>query len=110
MNDTMLLRTLKIIGWILFGLLAGATLALVLGYPVMWLWNWLMPELFHLPKVTHWQAVGLLILCHLLFKGQQFAPHQRERRSGSSWNLFAERVRDSMKSLDNGGEAQYRQT
>ena len=35
----------------------------------MWLWNWLMPVIFKLPVITFWQAVGLLILSHILFKG-----------------------------------------
>jgi len=35
----------------------------------MWLWNWLMPAIFRLPSIGFWQAVGLLILSHILFKG-----------------------------------------
>jgi hypothetical protein len=34
----------------------------------MLLWNWLMPELFGLSKVTFWQAIGLNILCTILFR------------------------------------------
>lgn len=36
--------------------------------PVYFLWNWLMPKLFHLPVITLWQSLGLAILCSLLFK------------------------------------------
>lgn len=43
--------------------------ALVLGLPVMWLWNSTMPELFSVTTITFWQAVRLNILCGLLFKG-----------------------------------------
>jgi len=32
------------------------------------LWNWLMPELFHLPVVTFWQALGITTLANILFK------------------------------------------
>ena len=39
------------------------------GTVTMWLWNWLMPEIFKLPTIGFWQAVGMLILAHLLFKG-----------------------------------------
>ena len=35
----------------------------------MWLWNWLMPAIFKLPAITFWQAAGILILSHILFKG-----------------------------------------
>ena len=36
---------------------------------VMWLWNWLMPGIFKLPGIGFWQALGLLALSHILFKG-----------------------------------------
>lgn len=39
----------------------------VLGGCIMWLWNWLMPTIFGLPTLTIWQAMGLLLLCRLLF-------------------------------------------
>jgi hypothetical protein len=36
---------------------------------VMLLWNALMPAIFHLPAITWPQALGLLILCKILFGG-----------------------------------------
>jgi hypothetical protein len=45
-----------------------AIIVVLLGYPVMLLWNWLMPELFGLSEVTFWQAIGLNILCTILFR------------------------------------------
>lgn len=39
------------------------------GFITMHLWNWLMPLLFHLPTITFWQTVGLLILSRLLLGG-----------------------------------------
>ena len=42
---------------------------LVFGSIVMLLWNALMPVLFHLPVVTFWQALGLLVLTKILFSG-----------------------------------------
>ncbi len=47
----------------------GAML-LVIGiftFPVMWLWNGLMPTLFGLKTITFLQALGLGVLCRLLF-------------------------------------------
>ncbi|MGB2867947.1 MAG: hypothetical protein WBD36_05815 [Bacteroidota bacterium] len=41
----------------------------VLGFVVMSLWNWLVPELFHGPVLTFWQSVGLLALSHILLRG-----------------------------------------
>lgn len=43
--------------------------AALFGCVVMVLWNWLMPELFGLPFISFWQAVGLLLLCKILFGG-----------------------------------------
>jgi hypothetical protein len=37
------------------------------GYATMLLWNALIPDLFHGPFLTFWQAVGLLVLSHILF-------------------------------------------
>lgn len=39
------------------------------GYVTMWLWNWLMPEIFKLPAIGFWQAIGLLLLSQILLKG-----------------------------------------
>ena len=41
--------------------------ALVIGLPMMLLWNWLMPTIFGLTKITFWQAVGVNILSYMLF-------------------------------------------
>ena len=41
----------------------------VLSFVVMSLWNAIIPTLFHLPTLQFWQAVGLLILCRILFGG-----------------------------------------
>jgi hypothetical protein len=49
-------------------LLALAVLAL-LGAVVMYLWNALIPALFHGPTLLYGQAVALLVLCRLLFGG-----------------------------------------
>lgn len=43
--------------------------AAVFGCVVMLLWNWLMPEIFGLQALSFWQAVGLLVLCKILFGG-----------------------------------------
>ncbi len=45
-----------------------AVILVLLGYPVMLLWNWLMPEIFGLSEITFWQAIGLNVLCTILFR------------------------------------------
>lgn len=37
--------------------------------PVLLLWNWLMPSIFGLAKISLVQAWGLSALCSILFKG-----------------------------------------
>lgn len=49
------------------GIIFVALCALILGLPLMALWNWLMPMLFGLTKITFWQAIGLNILAGILF-------------------------------------------
>jgi len=45
-----------------------AIVIVLLGYPLMLLWNWLMPNIFGLPEITFWQAIGLNLLSTILFK------------------------------------------
>lgn len=57
----------EIVGLIIIGVLGITALAILFGFIIMWLWNWLMPMLFGLPTVTYWQGVGLFILFKILF-------------------------------------------
>jgi hypothetical protein len=53
----------------IIGVLALVCLfALLASIPVWLLWNWLMPEIFGLKTISYWQALGLAILCSMLFK------------------------------------------
>jgi hypothetical protein len=42
---------------------------LLFGWITMYLWNSLVPTLFHGPYITFWQALGLLLLSKILFGG-----------------------------------------
>jgi hypothetical protein len=50
------------------GIVAGAGLALLFGFVVMWLWNGLMPRIFKLPTIGYWEGWGLVVLSSILFK------------------------------------------
>jgi hypothetical protein len=50
-------------------ILAMVLFAYVGGEIVMHLWNWLVPSLFGWREITFWQALGLLVLCRILFGG-----------------------------------------
>ena len=57
------------------------------GWIVQHLWNWLTPALFGWHALTFWQALGLLVLCRILF-GNLGGPggrpgHLRRRMAGS---------------------------
>ena len=43
-------------------------IAILLAFPLKWLWNWLMPLIFDLPRITVIQALGLNILSGILLK------------------------------------------
>lgn len=61
-------KVVLVIGAILlFGLLVLG-FSLLFAIPTMLLWNWLMPAIFGLTKITFWQAFGINFLSGLLFK------------------------------------------
>jgi hypothetical protein len=66
---------LAVLGMALGGLVMAAGIAVVFGFVVMALWNWLMPDLFGLKTITFYQAWGLVLLSHILFKS--FPAHHR---------------------------------
>jgi hypothetical protein len=56
--------------WKVLGILAMVVVGgLVFGLAIMYLWNWLMPAIFGLHRITFWQGLGLLILGKILFGG-----------------------------------------
>jgi len=59
-------RTPKIFHVLKF-LALGAIFLTALGFGVRELWNCLIPDLFHGPVVTFWQALGLCLLGKLIF-------------------------------------------
>ena len=103
------MRIFKTIGWILIGTVAVAAFGLVLGLAVMLLWNWLLPTLFEFPEITYWQAVGLFVLCHILFKGPSTGGgHKSGRHSmgnGGHARRLASRLKDRFPSEASGDAA-----
>jgi hypothetical protein len=77
--------------WIFLAPLAILALALFIalgGEIVLQLWNWLLPSLFGWRQITFWQALGILVLCRILFGG--FGGH------GSNRSNFRRRMSDRM--------------
>ncbi len=76
---------------------AAAFLALI-GFVVMNLWNYLLPDILHVGAITFWQAIGIFVLCKILFGfgkgGPRFgnggAPWMRRRMEDRFRNMSAE--------------------
>lgn len=64
------------------GLACVIAASLVIGFAVMYLWNWLMPAIFGLRTVTFWQALGLFVLGKILLGGF----HRHNKCGDSRWN------------------------
>ena len=78
-------RPLVHIPLIFGGVILMAGLAFLFGVIVMLLWNWLMPEIFGLGTITYWQAWGLVILSHILFKAGSWH-HDHDHNKKKSGN------------------------
>jgi len=61
-------HVIKIVGAIVVIALIYATCAALFAFPVKWLWNWLIPSVFHLREITALEAWGLMTLSGMLFK------------------------------------------
>jgi hypothetical protein len=66
-NESRGLFALKIAGVVLLGIIGIGALAVLFGFIVMWLWNWLLPGLFGFSTITFWQGVGIVILAKIIF-------------------------------------------
>jgi len=51
------------------GILIMLAVIAAFGAAVMLLWNALLPQIFSLPVINYWQAVGLMLLARILFGG-----------------------------------------
>ncbi len=61
----------------LMALCVSIIISVLFSLPVMWLWNGLMPAIFKLPEITFLQALGLNILCSILFKSNYTAQSKK---------------------------------
>src|ERR1700689_4208525 len=85
------MRQLFYRGRFIFIPLAVAAFLSLAGFVVMSLWNALIPAIFHLGVITFWQALGIFILCKILF-GFGKGGH----RGGAPWmrHKMAERFKN----------------
>jgi len=95
-------RVAKAVKFLLFAVL----FVTVCGYVVMSLWNWLAPALFGLHVITFWQAVGLLILCKILFGGCRGRPGRHAywtKRGMERWRNMTPEEREKVRKAFAGG-------
>lgn len=71
----------EIVATIIFGGIFITGLIILFAYVFMWLWNWLMPELFGLGTLTFWKAAGLLLLAKIIFGGFNGCGSRSSRKS-----------------------------
>jgi len=68
------------------------------GWVVMSLWNWLLPGLFGWHMITFWQALGMLVLCRILFGGVSGRGWHRSRRNwGGRWEHMTPEEREKFR-------------
>ena len=65
------------------------------GELTMHLWNWLLPPLFGWHLITFWQALGLLLLCRMLF-GSWGGGNRRARRR-ERWERMSPEERERLR-------------
>jgi Ca2+/H+ antiporter, TMEM165/GDT1 family len=53
--------------WILLFLIVGPIAIFIFGTVVMWLWNNALAPALHIPTITFWQGLGILVLSKILF-------------------------------------------
>ena len=82
--------------------IAGILLLMAIGGEiVMHLWNWLLPPLFGWRLITFWQALGILVLCRILFGGHGW------HRSGHS--NFRRRMKERCANMTPEDRERFRQ-
>jgi hypothetical protein len=42
--------------------------AIIMAFPTMWLWNYLMPDIFGITEITLYQAMAINFLSGILFR------------------------------------------
>lgn len=89
--------------WIGRGLkfvLFAAIFVTVFSFVIMQLWNWLMPALFGWHVIRFWQALGLLVLCKILFGGFHGGPGRHmywRRRMIERWEQMTPEEREKFR-------------
>ena len=93
LTKLILIVPLAILGMLLFTFIGGEI--------VLHLWNWLLPPLFGWRQITFWQALGVLVLCRILFGGHGW--------HGSGRSNFRRRMRERCEHMTSEERERFRQ-
>ena len=86
--------------WIFLAPLAILLFIAIGGEVVLQLWNWLLPPLFGWRQITFWQALGVLVLCRILFGGHGWRGSGRSnyrRRMAERWERMTPEERERLR-------------
>ncbi len=87
--------------WIFKGIGVLLLIALgiaLFGYGTMWLWNYTMVDLFHLPALDFYHAIALVILSKILFGGFKGRGHWERRKAWKAkWEGMSPEEREQFK-------------
>jgi len=75
-------------GRFIFIPIAVAAFLSLISFVVMQLWNNLLPDILHVGVITFWQAMGIFILCKILFgfgRGKRGGPWGGGPWGGNPW-------------------------
>ncbi len=88
-----LMAPLAIVAMVLFTFIGGEI--------VLHLWNWLLPPLLGWRQITFWQALGILVLCRILFGGHGWHGYGR--------SSFRRRMRERCENMTPEERERFRQ-
>jgi len=70
----------------------------VLGWLVMSLWNWIIPSIFaNAQTIDYLRALGLLVLCRILFGGFHGRGDWHKYRHMQRWHQMTEEEKEKFK-------------
>ncbi|MDB5003210.1 MAG: hypothetical protein JWQ34_1435 [Mucilaginibacter sp.] len=72
-------------GRFIFIPIAVAAFVSLISFAVMQLWNHLLPDILHVTAITFWQAMGIFILCKILFGFGHKGGRGWGGRGGAPW-------------------------
>lgn len=83
-------------------ILLGIAFGFLVSYVLMFLWNYTIAAIFDVKHITMWQALGLFLLCKILFGfgkgGRGGGPPWMKRSLGEKFGGLNEEEKEKMKS------------